>query len=806
MNIVILHCHFERGGVTQVVQNHIRSLQNLDDVHQIFLLSGPRITGLSTETRSIVKSLIVDDFDYDPPGLASESALQRGQHLFHQVQQTLTTAGLNPKDTILHWHNHSLGKNASAPAVISKLAEQGWRLLLQIHDFAEDNRPQNYLHLINQVGATSKSDLDRYLYPVASQIHYASLTSFDKNVLSKLGITESQTHCLPNSVTAPTNEKLNQQESLQIVRKEIRLPEDASWCLYPVRGIRRKNVGEFVLLSRWLPPSMHSGLTICPVTAAEKRSYQRWHALARTLAPNAHFDAAHHTGLTFAQSLSASSFVLSTSVAEGFGMAFLEPWLMGKRVVARRLKNVVGDFESSGMNLAQFYQSVLIPGSKSWLQECRSEVAKQKQLAFASLPINFAPTSREHDEPDSDAIDFGQLIPTRQVEVLKRISIDAGFEKHTQERNATLVASLQCQDDAKLVDENAELVANEYTIEKTTERLAVIYQTLLKCTPQPDVSHAAVDGESVIDQMTESEFYPCRVEQLPKQTSWLQPVLLNRKPLRPIPTSTEASLSTLGDIKAVIFDVYGTLVVSGSGDVGSANDSDRGTFLQSSVESVSDLKDIQIPTVADLQHEIRISNEARRSETCPKPEVDIVDIWRTTLAKANPSTDLSTGAVVQLAAEYESRANPTWPMPGASELLAQLHNHQVPMGIVSNAQVFTISLVEDLLGRALEGGGLALDLCIFSNRFRQAKPGPRMFQVLCRALKRQGIQPQQAVYVGNDMLNDVWAASQAGLKTAWFVGDRRSIRPRQDDDRCRNLNPDVTLTNLLQLLECMQIR
>ena len=131
----------------------------------------------------------------------------------------------------------------------------------------------------------------------------------------------------------------------------------------------------------------------------------------------------------------------------------------------------------------------------------------------------------------------------------------------------------------------------------------------------------------------------------------------------------------------------------------------------------------------------------------------------------------------------------------------------LPMGIVSNAQVFTIPLVENLLGnRDLKSGGFDLDLCIFSNRFRQAKPGPRLFDVLRDALQRRGISPPEAIYVGNDMLNDVWAASQAGLKTAWVAGDKRSCRRRLDDPRCQSLRPDLVLTSLLPLLDCLQIR
>ena len=208
-----------------------------------------------------------------------------------------------------------------------------------------------------------------------------------------------------------------------------------------------------------------------------------------------------------------------------------------------------------------------------------------------------------------------------------------------------------------------------------------------------------------------------------------------------------------------------------------------------------------------IRSQIDRMNTRRRSDHCPKPEVDIVEVWRRVLLESGFELGAKrVGIAVELAAQYEARANPTWPMPGSVEVLTTLANADTPMGIVSNAQVFTPQLVESLLNeKNLERVGFDLDLCFFSNRFRQSKPGPRLFDALREALQRRGILPYEAVYVGNDMLNDVWAASQAGLRTAWFAGDARSMRPRLDNPRCRSLRPDVVLTDLRQLLECLRI-
>lgn len=290
-----------------------------------------------------------------------------------------------------------------------------------------------------------------------------------------------------------------------------------------------------------------------------------------------------------------------------------------------------------------------------------------------------------------------------------------------------------------------------------------------------------------------------------KHRDWMTAIVEHREPLTQQPTSIQPMLQDLPEVRAVIFDVYGTLLISGSGDVGSVDSQPHDQALRAALSAVDLPESIQsLLQVSDLHDQIRAMNAERKNESCPKPEVDIVAAWKRTLAEKKIAAPIET--IVDLACQYEARANPTWPMPGADDLIRRLRDSEQMMGIVSNAQIFTIPLVLNLVDATdFPEAGFDLDLCIFSNRYRQAKPGPRLFDVLRDGLARKGIRPEQAVYVGNDMLNDVWAASQAGLRTAWFAGDTRSCRDRSDDPRCRSLQPDVVLTTLMQLLQCIQL-
>ena len=284
---------------------------------------------------------------------------------------------------------------------------------------------------------------------------------------------------------------------------------------------------------------------------------------------------------------------------------------------------------------------------------------------------------------------------------------------------------------------------------------------------------------------------------------WFDAVIRHRSEMSPLATDEQPRLKPIRNVEAVVFDVYGTLVISGSGDVGSADVCDQGVHIKTAIEASGiERGSARMPTMDDIHRTIRLANQQQLSETSPKPEVDVIDIWRNVLHECG-FVDLSPQQLCRLAAEFEALANPTWPMPGAAKLLSELSARGKTLGIVSNAQEFTLPLVEEIGGRFGADSVFDANLCVFSYRYRQAKPAPRLFEVLSNRLHQLGIESKHAIYVGNDRLNDIWAATQAGMRTAWFAGDRRSLRSRQADPRVSDLQHDLVITELEQLLECI---
>ena len=274
-------------------------------------------------------------------------------------------------------------------------------------------------------------------------------------------------------------------------------------------------------------------------------------------------------------------------------------------------------------------------------------------------------------------------------------------------------------------------------------------------------------------------------------------------PLAPAPTGETPRLTTMPGLKAVLFDVYGTLVVSGSGDVGTASPEGRGAAFVGALAAVG------LPFDGDggrgvnmLVAVIKGHHADAKARGVDYPEVDIRAVWRDVLGELSLPT-LDDATVDRLAVEYECRTNPVWPMPGAAGVLDELRGRGLRPGIVSNAQFFTPLLFPALLGRSLTEFGFAEESRTWSWEHLRAKPGMYLYELAAGELARHGIEPGETLYVGNDLLNDVTPAAAVGFRTALFAGDARSLRWRGGDERVAGVRPDAVITELSQLIDCV---
>ena len=270
------------------------------------------------------------------------------------------------------------------------------------------------------------------------------------------------------------------------------------------------------------------------------------------------------------------------------------------------------------------------------------------------------------------------------------------------------------------------------------------------------------------------------------------------EPLSPLPTSLNPSKKLKEKIKCILFDVYGTLFISGSGDISIALQQSRLTQnLKNLLDRYQIKKKPQI-VLDDFFSAIDIEHKRLKKKGVDFPEVKIDRIWMRVLEIE------ALDAVRAFAVEFELIVNPVYPMPNLEKVLSDCKKSKILMGIISNAQFFTHYLFNWFLDSSPEDLGFKSDLIFYSYKSGHAKPSPVMFEAAAKNLRNIDISAHSVLYIGNDMLNDIYPAKMVGFKTALFAGDARSLRLRKNHPRCQNLSADIVITDLVQILDFVQ--
>ena len=265
-------------------------------------------------------------------------------------------------------------------------------------------------------------------------------------------------------------------------------------------------------------------------------------------------------------------------------------------------------------------------------------------------------------------------------------------------------------------------------------------------------------------------------------------------PLSPVPTSMKPALNLKIPVRAILFDIYGTLFISKAGDISLSK---KEAKIASALNGLCAKYAVNKPVDLLMEHFYRtIENihESLKKTGIDFPEVHIDRTWMDVLNFKNINIARN------FAIEYEMIVNPVYPMPGLNNVLKTISDHHLYMGIISNAQFFTPHLFDLFCGAMPEHLGFHPDLIFYSFQHHHAKPSLYMFNKAIEQIKKIGLTPQEVLYVGNDMLNDIYPAHLVGFQTGLFAGDARSLRLRKNNPKCNTLTPDAVFTNLKQLL------
>jgi glycosyltransferase involved in cell wall biosynthesis len=399
MKVAIIHYHLEPSGISRVIERASRELKRRGIAHVILVGKCPHGMANTLPVR------VVDGLAYSNAPLDTQEA----ENILDALRAAATDALGAPPD-IWHFHNHSLGKNRAVPLIVSMLASQRERLLLHIHDLAEDGRPENHANIADCPN----------LYPLAPQIHYAFINSRDRNHFIKAGLPAANAHLLPNPVF----------DADSIPNTSSETANTAPLLLCPARGIRRKNIGELILLTQLAPKGTRAAITLAPENPQSLAIHERWKsfcgvnqvpvefAVVDRIAPTTNSDA------SFESWISHATHIVTCSISEGFGLVFLESLAYHKPLIGRKLPHIFHDLAKHGIDHGKLYEKILIPADwiphESLKRHLESSITNLWQ-AWNRKPnadeIKSSIASLEHD----GFLDFGNLPEVLQETIIEKL-------------------------------------------------------------------------------------------------------------------------------------------------------------------------------------------------------------------------------------------------------------------------------------------------------------------------------------------------------------------------------------------------
>lgn len=435
MKIAFLHYHLKTGGVTTCLKQQVAALKNDCDM---FVITGEKPGGAFPADTFLIPELAYSNLYRKPVD---------PQDIADTVINAIETRFNGPAD-ILHVHNPILAKNRDFLKILKAVQKKGVTLFLQIHDFAEDGRPSSYF---------------AEEYP--ADCHYSVVNSRDYRVLLKAGLKKEGLHHLSNTVNLPDNQAPSS--------------DGGPYVVYPIRGIRRKNIGEAVLLSLFFESDETLVITLPPNSPADVQSYKDWKAFSADHHLRVEFDA----GLNrpFNEIVGSARYLLTTSIMEGFGFSFLEPWLFEKSVWGRRLADICCDFEANGVRLDHMYVGLSMP--MNWIEpegffDLWKRTIKDTCKRFGIRISNERIQGAYNFITADGKIDFGLLNEDCQRQVILKLLADDAHLQDLLKLNPFLLEIGKIRNEKDIIKTNRRAIIRNYNMSLYRQKLLNAYETV----------------------------------------------------------------------------------------------------------------------------------------------------------------------------------------------------------------------------------------------------------------------------------------------------------------------------------------
>ena len=309
-------------------------------------------------------------------------------------------------------------------------------------------------------------------------------------------------------------------------------------------------------------------------------------------------------------------------------------------------------------------------------------------------------------------------------------------------------------------------------------------------------------------------------EWLSQRDDLIWPVAPKHVPVKAVP-----SIKPLTGIKAVTWNVYGTLLRITDGEfceitpqphrmqIALEKTINEFNMWQSMSRKPGAPWEYMLAQYKDLFGEMQLTAPANKGDV---GQVDSTKLWRKLISRLEYKEYQYDADFYGDADDYAEKVafffhqclQGTAAMEKSAVVLTAVMEAGFAQGLLADGQSFT--LVQLL--RALQEttrlpavGRLFTPGCVvMSYDVGVRKPSRTLFTTAVEAFGRIGLSPDEVLYVSNRLRDDLWIAKQVGLRTALFAGDMNSLQASADDLLQPDLRPDRLLTKLTQIRHVLE--
>lgn len=420
--LIQIHYHLRTGGVTTVIRRYAETFVKLTNCNSSsFVFCNDEVSSGD----DYLKIIHLNECDYKK--YTDEADFITNRKKIESALEMCFNEKLEKGPVVVIAHNLALGKNLALTSAFyncsKKYLQKDICFFCALHDFAEEGR-LNELDAIRNV-ERFQSDIRKQMYCINAPIKIIVPNKSLMYLLSNLGFDVT-------TVANPVNcEQLNVDKcEVDGLRKRILynahkqcLPfdENKQLAYYPVRLIPRKNIYEAILVSC----IFFNSLLITGPSGNSPNDVLRFRKLDGFVKKNrlpvmtdviTGCDLQNRKMLIETLML-AADYIVSTSVAEGFGYALFEPWIQHKMLIGRK---ITGYIMPEGWDHDSMYSFLPVP--VKWIDINR--VRKEYDTYYIQCFGEKKSWSFEKKIVHGNFIDFASLSEYDQMSIIETVLND----------------------------------------------------------------------------------------------------------------------------------------------------------------------------------------------------------------------------------------------------------------------------------------------------------------------------------------------------------------------------------------------